>query len=245
MARGDEIVVTLRELIASGAFAPGQRLAEIPVSERLGVSRTPVRRALALLAGEGLLAPAGARGYLVRAFTFKDILDSLEVRGLIEGMAARLIAEAGPSEGLLHRLEACIAEGDEILSAPEHDAQTDSRWSKMNTRFHALIMGACGNKALMDAQARNDKLPFAAPGAMPSAEIIEPALRAQHHEVLRQAQFQHKAVVEALRSRRGARAEALMREHALQAQRNIMLSRGSLPNLADAATDLRAVGSAA
>src|SRR5271170_2626645 len=122
MARGEDIIVTLRELIASGEFAPGQRLAEIPVSARLGVSRTPVRRALALLAGEGLLAPAGARGYLVRDFTFKDILDSIEVRGLLEGMAARLLAEAGISNALMARLEACIVEGEDILRAPEHDA---------------------------------------------------------------------------------------------------------------------------
>jgi len=245
MARGEDIIVTLRELIASGAFAPGQRLAEIPVAARLGVSRTPVRRALALLAGEGLLAPAGARGYLVRAFTFKDILDSIEVRGLLEGMAARLVAESGISETLRTRLDACIGEGDDILKAPEHDAQADARWSRMNSRFHSVIMEACGNRALIEALTRNDKLPFAAAGALPGAESVDTDLRERHREVLRQAQFQHRAIFDALRERQGARAEALMREHALQAHRNIMLFRDAISSLSDRPMKLRAVGSAA
>lgn len=245
MALGEDIIVTLRELIASGAFAPGQRLAEIPVAARLGVSRTPVRRALALLAGEGLLAPAGARGYLVRAFTFKDILDSIEVRGLLEGMAVRLVAESAPSEAFLSRLDACLVEGDDILRAPVHDAQADSRWSRMNTRFHASIMDGCGNRALAEALARNDKLPFAAAGALPGADSVDADLRERHREILRQAQFQHRSIVDALRERKGARGEALMREHALQAHRNIMLFRDAIPSLAQEPSRLRRVGSAA
>jgi GntR family transcriptional regulator of vanillate catabolism len=243
MARGDDIIVTLRELIAAGAFAPGQRLAEIPVAARLGVSRTPVRRALALLAGEGLLAPAGARGYLVRSFTFKDILDSIEVRGQLEGMAGRLLAEAGLSDALAARLEACLAEGDQILRSPVHDAQADASWSRMNARFHALIVDACGNKALIEAMARNDKLPFAAAGALLGGDPAEPHLRERHHDILTQAQYQHRAIYETLRAGKGARAESLMREHALLAHRNVTLFQHSIPNMGSAS--LRPVGSAA
>jgi len=245
MARGEDIIVTLRELIASGAFAPGQRLAEIPVAARLGVSRTPVRRALALLAGEGLLAPAGARGYLVRSFTFKDILDSIEVRGLLEGMAGQLVAEAGPSDSLLARLDACIAEGKDILAAPTHDAQADGRWSRMNARFHTLIVAACGNKALIEAHARNDKLPFAAAGALLGGDPAEPSLRERHREVLLQAQYQHRAIVESLRDGKSARAEALMREHALLAHRNVTLFRSTISGMEEEPAKLRAVGGAA
>jgi GntR family transcriptional regulator, vanillate catabolism transcriptional regulator len=240
MARGDDIIVTLRELIARGEFAPGQRMAEIPVAARLGVSRTPVRRALALLAGEGLLAPAGARGYLVRAFTLKDILDAIEVRGTLEGMAARQVAEAGPSDSLLARLDACLAEGEEILRAPLHDTHADTHWSKMNVRFHSLIVGGCGNRALAEALERNDKLPFASAGALLGGDTEDLALRASHREVLMEAQFQHRAIVEALRTRQGARAEALMREHALQGHRNVMLFQDSLPSAGTPRTEHRA-----
>ena len=244
MARGEDIIVTLRELIAAGAFAPGQRLAEIPVAARLGVSRTPVRRALALLAGEGLLAPAGARGYLVRAFTFKDILNLIEVRGQLEGMAGRLVAEAGVSDSVRARLEACLAEGDDILRAPVHDAQADGRWSRMNARFHTLIVDACGNRALIEAMARNDKLPFAAAGALLGGDPSEPSLRERHRDVLIQAQYQHRAIYDALTGGKGARAEGLMREHALLAHRNVTLFRNTIPRM-EQTPAARAVGSAA
>jgi GntR family transcriptional regulator of vanillate catabolism len=245
MARGEDIIVRLRELVASGVFAPGQRLAEIPVAARLGVSRTPVRRALALLAGEGLLAPAGARGYLVRSFTFKDILDSIEVRGQLEGMAGRLLAEAGVSDALAGRLNACLDEGEEILGEPVHDALADARWSRMNARFHALIVDSCGNKALVEAMARNDKLPFAAAGALLGGDPAEPNLRERHRDILTQAQYQHRAICEAIRSGKGARAEGLMREHALLAHRNVTLFQHAIPSMGQAPAGSRSVGSAA
>src|SRR5512144_419492 len=108
----EQVVLKLRELILSGELQAGQRVAEIPVSERLGVSRTPVREALTVLAQEGLLDVAGKRGYQVKAFSAKDIADAVDVRGVLEGTAARLVAEAGPSPELLAALEACIAEGE-------------------------------------------------------------------------------------------------------------------------------------
>ena len=63
-----EAVVRLREMILNGKLAPGQRVAEAPLADLLGMSRTPVRQALALLAQEGLLVENETRGYLVRAF---------------------------------------------------------------------------------------------------------------------------------------------------------------------------------
>jgi GntR family transcriptional regulator of vanillate catabolism len=148
-------------------------------------------------------------------------------------MAGRLVAEAGPSDAVMAKLEACVAEGDDILGGPALDAQADARWAAMNGRFHAAIIGACGNKALIEALARNDKLPFAAAGALAGSELIGPELMDQRRDVLRLAQLQHRAVADALRERKGARVEALMREHALQAARNIVLARRKIPNLTD------------
>ena len=62
----------IRELIVEGTLTPGTRVAEAAIAERLGVSRTPVRNALPALASEGLLQPAGKRGYAVRNFTTED-----------------------------------------------------------------------------------------------------------------------------------------------------------------------------
>jgi GntR family transcriptional regulator of vanillate catabolism len=63
------VLVQLRDLILKGGFAPGERLAEIPLAERLGVSRTPVRLALGSLEYEGLIEPSLGGGYQMRRFT--------------------------------------------------------------------------------------------------------------------------------------------------------------------------------
>ncbi|MDP9423865.1 MAG: GntR family transcriptional regulator, partial [Pseudomonadota bacterium] len=75
----------IRELIVEGILPPGKRVAEATIADRLGVSRTPVRNALPALASEGLLEPAGKRGYAVRAFTTDDSYRATEIRCVLEG----------------------------------------------------------------------------------------------------------------------------------------------------------------
>ena len=75
-------VLGVRDLVYSGAAAPGERLSEITLSERLGLSRTPVRAALARLEQEGLLESIPSGGYAVRALSEADILD-----GIVLGLA--------------------------------------------------------------------------------------------------------------------------------------------------------------
>src|ERR1700704_2084456 len=97
-------LLRLRELILSGEFAPGERMSELPLVERLGVSRTPLRLALAGLEHEGLLRRLTRGGYAVREFTQDDIRDAIELRGVLEGTAARFAAERGPTRGDIRRL---------------------------------------------------------------------------------------------------------------------------------------------
>src|SRR5512139_1964375 len=110
-----ETVVRIREMILRGELAPGQRVAEAPLAEMLGMSRTPVRQALPLLAQEGLLTEHATRGYVVRAFTAADIVDAIDLRAIIEGLAARRVAERGASKALIRDLRACLEDGDAIL----------------------------------------------------------------------------------------------------------------------------------
>src|SRR5262250_3091384 len=105
------VALRIREMILRGELEPGQRLAEVGLAERLGVSRTPIRQALPALAREGLLSAAGRRGYVVRSFSPQDVVDAIETRGLLEGLAARRIAERGAETQLLEKLKDCLAEG--------------------------------------------------------------------------------------------------------------------------------------
>ena len=75
-------LLSLREQILSGEFKPGDRMSELPLVERLGVSRSPLRLALASLEHEGLLRTLPSGGYVVREFTRADIRDAIEIRGM-------------------------------------------------------------------------------------------------------------------------------------------------------------------
>jgi GntR family transcriptional regulator of vanillate catabolism len=204
------VVATLRQHILEGRYPPGTRLAEIPVAEALGVSRTPVRLAFRTLSQEGLLQRVGKRGLEVRAFTEADVLCAVEVRGVLEGLAARRLAEAGVPAPLMQQLEQCLADGERVLAGNRLTPSDVDRWSALNQRFHSAIVDAGGSRVIGDAIARNNHLPFA---AADSIAIDKRALPAEFRK-LQLAQLQHRLIVEALRRGESARAETLMREHA-------------------------------
>src|ERR1700746_3004621 len=89
--------LALRDQILSGALRPGERISELQAVETTGASRTPVRMALVRLEEEGLLEAIPSGGFMVKAFSERDILDSIELRGTLEGLAARFAAERGAS----------------------------------------------------------------------------------------------------------------------------------------------------
>uniref|UniRef100_UPI0022EAB71F GntR family transcriptional regulator n=1 Tax=Falsiroseomonas oryzae TaxID=2766473 RepID=UPI0022EAB71F len=180
---------------------------------------TPVRLALAELQAEGLAVPAPGGGFAVRAFTVREIDDAIALRGQLEGMAARLVAEQGVDPALSRRLRAALAAGDAALARGVLDAEATDAYVAMNGAFHAAIVEAAGNAALRRALAMVEALPFA--GA--SALVPNAASDAGRLSLLRFAHQQHHLLVEAMETRQGARAEALAREHADNARRNLRL----------------------
>jgi GntR family transcriptional regulator of vanillate catabolism len=204
------VVATLRQLIVDGRLAAGERVAEIPVAESLGVSRTPVRLAFRTLEQEGLLAKTGKRGYVVRSFSESDVRAAIEVRGTLEGLAARHLAERGMPPQVRATLAECIAEGSAVLVKGYLADEDVGRWSRLNKRFHDTLVLAHESRVIADAIARNDHLPFA---SADSIALDRSALPAEF-EKLRIAQLQHQLVLDALERRESARVEMLMREHA-------------------------------
>jgi GntR family transcriptional regulator of vanillate catabolism len=211
------VLVQLRDLILKGEFAPGERLAEIPLAERLGVSRTPIRVALATLEREGLVEPSASGGYVMRRFTPKEIRDAIDVRGHLEGMAARLLAEQGMPAALSESLHACLEEGDRAVSGPEMGYENYAAYAAMNDRFHALIVDGCGNVALRHAIEINNRLPFAPASAMlPMQSSTEDGWRWMLF-----AHLQHHNLVHAMEHGQGSRALAIAEEHVQVAKRNL------------------------
>lgn len=211
------VLVQLRDMILKGSFAPGERLAEIPLSEQLQASRTPVRLALTTLEQEGLVEPSPSGGYAMRRFTAKEIDDAIAVRGMLEGMAARLVAEHGLPRGLAKALDDCLAQGDRIFDKPEMDMDDYAIYIAMNDRLHGLVVDAAGNAALARAIELNNRLPFAAASAMLP---MQPS-HAEGRNWMWMAHMQHHALVEAMRAGESARAQALAEEHTQIARTNV------------------------
>ncbi len=212
-------LIALRARIFTGGLRAGERLAEIPLAEALGMSRTPVRLALAELQAEGLVVPASGGGFCVRAFTAREIDDAIALRGQLEGMAARLVAEHGVPRGLARRLRAALAEGDSALARGVLDEEALEAYAAMNAALHAAIVEAAGNAALARALATVEALPFAGASALLPAGANDPS----RFRLLALAHEQHHLLVEALEAGQGTRAEALAREHADVARRNLKL----------------------
>ena len=210
----------LRELILSGELPGGMRIAELAIVERLGVSRTPIRAALLRLEQEGLLEALPNGGYAVRTFSERDISESIELRGTIEGLLARLAAERGAPPVVLGDARRCLEQIDAFLRSSALSETAFSQYVALNERFHALLREMAGSDVITHQLDRVMSLPFASP----SAFVVEQADSPQARDMLVVAQDQHWQVVEAIERREGARAEALMREHSRIAQRNLRLA---------------------
>jgi GntR family transcriptional regulator of vanillate catabolism len=207
----------LREMILAGDLPGGARIAELAIVEKLGVSRTPIRAALMRLEQEGLLEVLPSGGYAVRTFTERDVADAIEMRGTVEGLAARLAAERGAPAVVVAEARECLARIDALLQRPALDDEAFLQYVKLNERFHALLSEMAGSPVVARELERVVSLPFASP----SGFVVVQANSARARDMLIVAQDQHRQVLEAIEQREGSRAEAIMREHSRLAQRNL------------------------
>jgi DNA-binding GntR family transcriptional regulator len=133
----------LRRRIIANELPSGAKLTEDRLAKELGVSRTPVREAFNRLAQEGLVTASPGRGAFVATFSVGDMVQLLEIREALEGMAARLatgrITKAS-LEKLRRRMEAAIRKGV--------DNKEYTGYSDVDREFHESVISACGNRHL-------------------------------------------------------------------------------------------------
>ena len=193
----------LRALVMSGELKPGERLQEVTLSQRLGVSRTPVRAALHSLAAEGMLNYAPNRGYRVCSIDAERLVTIFDLRGVLEGLAARLAAERGMNETEIAEFRAALAQGDAIM-APGVLRPTDrDAFAEVNARIHQLIVGAADDRMLADMIRVCHNIPISS----------ERNVMWTDYDWLRRSHDDHHRVLDAIVLRDGPRAEQLMREH--------------------------------
>ena len=205
--RSEVVANRLRDRILCGDLPADTHLQEIPLSEEMDVSRTPVRSALQTLAGEGLLEYVAKRGYTVRRFSMDEIETAHEVRADLEGIACRLAAERGLSAEQCTRFEVILALGDDILSGGRLRQQDRDAWIEMNDAFHVLILEIADNRLLSDLIVQTYKVPLA------SSRVVH----WYDYDLVRGSHLLHHRIYQYIRDRRSVNAEALMREHILQA----------------------------
>jgi GntR family transcriptional regulator, vanillate catabolism transcriptional regulator len=196
----------LREMLLRGALRPGERIAEIPLSEKLGVSRTPLRLAFEKLEHEGLIKALPHTGFAASEFSLADIWDAIETRGILEGAAARLAAERLENPAQLEPLRKINRTMQEILGM---DLEGFTQYLNLNQVFHLAVFDIAKNQALRRAIDQIYRLPFVAP----SGPVILRQTLPEWKEIRPIAEEHHRSIVDAIEHRQGARAEGLAREH--------------------------------
>jgi len=209
--------LVLREMLLEGHFQPGERIREVPLAAELGVSRIPLRLVLERLAHEGLLVVRPTRGFVVQRFFTADIYDAIELRGLLEGMAARLTAERVQSPADTAKLHAIQNELVRVVQRRKLTIEYLEQYMELNGKFHAEILRLAECRMLERAMEHVCSLPFASPSAFVRRQYLAP----ESWDLFRIAIDQHQDILEAITNREAARAETLAREHARVARRNL------------------------
>ena len=200
----DVVFKTLRQGILTGELKPGERLMEIHLANKLGVSRTPIREAIRKLELEGLVNIVPNKGAYVTGISAKDTQDIYVIRSYLEGLAARWACE--------RITEVEIESLEEIVYLSEFHAKKKhyEQLVELDNKFHESIYRASGSK------------------------ILEHELTTFHHYLERirkqslqkaeralQSNEEHTAILEAIRQRDGDLAEKLAHEHIIQTIENM------------------------
>ena len=201
----DVVFNTLRQAIITGEFAPGERLMEISLANRLGVSRTPVREAIRKLELEGLVIMIPRKGAQVARITEKNLRDVIEIRTVLEEFAAVLACE-GIDQAGLHDLRQAhedfirSVENGDILDIVDKDET-----------FHDTIFRATNNDRLISI-INNLREQFY-------------RYRMEYVKDIRQRSNlveEHRELLDAISSRDSIKAKELMKTHLLNQQQEVI-----------------------
>ena len=193
----DLVFNTLRQAILKGELKPGERLMEIQLAEKLGVSRTPIREAIRKLELEGLVLMIPRKGAEVAKISHKSLQDVLEVRGALEELATDLACQRITDEEL-ESLRKAEAHFKQVVSSGGNEMQI----AEADEAYHDIIYNASGNKKLVQMinnlreQMYRYRLEYIKDEAKRGTLISE-----------------HEKILEAIRLRDIIRAKALMKEH--------------------------------
>lgn len=209
-------VAAIKELIIDGKLAPGMRLDQFELAERLEMSRIPIRTALERLASEGLIDLLPHRGALVAGTSRQEMINLYFVRNHLEGLATRLAASL-LTEDQLERLEQNLGETERQVEAGDLEA-----FLRTNREFHMIIYRAAGNPVLLRV--------------ISSLWDLSERYRRAYLQLparARESTSEHRRLLELLRDKGGDAAAAFMREHNEKTIRGLVELYETLPRAAE------------
>jgi DNA-binding GntR family transcriptional regulator len=195
----EEVAKRIREMIRKGILQKGDRIAEKPLCEATGVSRTPLREALRLLSSEGLVELIPNKGAFVAQPSMADIREMFWVMSVLEGTCARECARKMDEKGL-NKLENLYRKLEKHFQASNHE-----KYMAVNHSYHTLVQDLAGNKILSEVinGLRQKILLYR------YRQIYQP-------NRLDESMQEHRNLHEALKKKDAAAAERLMKEHLIR-----------------------------
>ncbi len=191
----DNLAAFFREEIVSGRLAPGEKIVEVRWAKKLGLSQTSVREALNILSAEGFVQKGSGRTAQVTQLSDEDVIHSYELRAVLEGYAARVVAEKKPD---LAPLEQVL---EDMRSAIQcHNLKA---FYERDLNFHVLMAEMTGNKMLVQAVKRIILPLFA-------FVVIRVQGARNNQEQWMRSLDQHKRIIEALKTQDPVFAERLV-----------------------------------
>lgn len=210
----DAVHEALKRAILNSLMRPGERLNVEELAEKLGVSLTPVRHAIQLLAAEGLVEVRPRSGTFVASVTARDVEETFEIRCALECLAAEKAAENISGKEMKH-LKSLL----KAMAKTVRNEEGQKEHEQNNTEFHLVIMRAANNKRLLemhDALHANIKI------ARIHASDVEWPTR------LDQEQAEHEEIVDALEKKQAARLVKAMRKHIFRSRDSLVAALNSM-----------------
>lgn len=200
--------LAIREGIVQGVYAPGSRLREEHLAEAAGVSRTPIREALRLLATEGLIDLTMGQGAFVTSWSPRDLENIFSVRAMIESNVAGLATRHLQTSDIVGLSE--LARQMEDLAERRPRGFLD-QITALNHTFHTTIATACGNDRLMALLTQTVEL-----------IVVHRTFRRYQPDQLRRSMAHHRELIDAFTARDGDWASSIMRCHVLAAKNALL-----------------------
>ena len=192
----DVVFQTLRGAILKGDLKPGERLMELQLASKLGVSRTPIREAIRMLEQEGLAVTIPRKGAEVAKMTEKDMEDVLQIRLSLEALAVRLSCE-NITPAALQELKVAMEDFEEKTKSSQF-----VEMAKADVKFHEILYKASNNPKLQQLLSNLREQMYRYRVEYLKDETIYPRLLKEH-----------KDIAESLRRKDKSRASETMREH--------------------------------